>query len=221
MSYGSTERQRECDGTGHDLVGRHHERDGDDHHPGWRDAGDHQWPSLERTLVNNGTVTEAHTSTWPTGRWSTMPGPGRHGRRLRTRKGGVRPLLSTTAGRLPRPAGPERRHRRSLQQHRRLQFQTGMVSLREGDEHGRIFQRAFRDYASVHSQLHSGCASSLTGAGAVDFNGGTVNVNGAFNVTGTVSVTGATASLNGAVAVAVFNLTGGTFSGSAILPHPS
>ena len=60
-------------------------------------------------------------------------------------------------------------------------------------------------------------ASTVTGAGAVDFYSGMVNVDGSYNVTGSTSVdtSAVTVNFNTAVTIGVFNLGGGTLSGSA------
>jgi hypothetical protein len=102
-----------------------------------------------------------------------------------------------------------------------LQVEAGTLNLSAGGSSGGTFAAA----ASATLQFGGGTEtlsgnSSMSGAGMVKFTSGTVNLNGAYNVTGGTQVTGATVNFNHAVtslgAVTVSNGTANFSTGSAI-----
>jgi uncharacterized repeat protein (TIGR01451 family) len=95
------------------------------------------------------------------------------------------------------------------------QVMSGTLNLNGGGSSSGAFQVSAGATLQFGGGTHTLAAgSSVTGAGDVTFSGGTVTVNGSYNIPGVTTVSGGTVNLDGAtgVVLATFTQTGGTLN---------
>ena len=99
-----------------------------------------------------------------------------------------------------------------------LDVQSGMVSIGANGTHTGSFSAAAGTkivFAGGTNDLNAG--SSVTGAGTIEFTGGTANLAGSYDITGTTRVNGGIANFNGTATSAALDVTAGTLGGSGVL----
>ena len=100
-----------------------------------------------------------------------------------------------------------------------VNVQTGTLSVQARDPGSTAgaFHVAAGATLDLQSPLTLAAGSTLDGAGAVNFQNGTINLNGAFAMTGPIVVSGAAVNLSAATVFSSLNFTNGTIAGSVPL----